>query len=209
MGLPSTLRQEAKRLGHKFYQPDRPCAHGHSCLRYVSNGACAICSAIQSTKWYSNPENYRAKNKRSWAKHREYHKKRHAKWKRENPEIAKECTRAWRRNNKEHFQAKQKEWFKANPERRRVYINSYRARKRNSSGSHTVEDIISIFKSQHGMCAYCRAHLGSNYRVDHIKALKRGGSNDRRNLQILCQPCNSKKWMHDPVDFAQSLGLLL
>lgn len=45
--------------------------------------------------------------------------------------------------------------------------------------------------------------------VDHIKALRRGGTNDRRNLQMLCQPCNNRKHAKDPIDYAQSLGLLL
>lgn len=40
-------------------------------------------------------------------------------------------------------------------------------------------------------CSVC----GSDYRtaVDHIIPLAQGGTNDRDNLQTLCQPCNSFK----------------
>ena len=42
-----------------------------------------------------------------------------------------------------------------------------------------------------GRCLFC----GSTERleVDHIKPVSKGGTNDLRNLQCLCAPCNRKK----------------
>lgn len=50
---------------------------------------------------------------------------------------------------------------------------------------------------------------GLKYHVDHIVPLIAGGSNDRSNLQILCQPCNNSKSSKDQIEFMQSRGMLL
>jgi 5-methylcytosine-specific restriction endonuclease McrA len=48
-----------------------------------------------------------------------------------------------------------------------------------------------------------------NRHIDHIQPVARAGTNDRSNLQLLCQPCNSSKGARDPIVFAQSIGRLL
>lgn len=40
-------------------------------------------------------------------------------------------------------------------------------------------------------CARCGAQ--SDLTIDHIVPLAKGGTNDERNLQILCAPCNRRK----------------
>jgi 5-methylcytosine-specific restriction endonuclease McrA len=44
-------------------------------------------------------------------------------------------------------------------------------------------------------CNYC----GSEYdlALDHIRPSSRGGTDNPRNLQVLCRPCNSKKGTRD------------
>jgi 5-methylcytosine-specific restriction endonuclease McrA len=203
---------EARRTGSMLYWTGNPCQKGHIAFRFTSNRNCVECNSAQSAEWYSAPENattIKQKFQRYRSQNLDYEKERQAKWRAANPALCKEITKRWRDNNKEHFAEKNREWRQANPEKRRIYLNARRAREANSDGSHTVEDIMAIFKAQRGRCACCRERLDDGYHVDHIEPLALGGSNDKRNLQILCQPCNSKKWMHDPIDFMQSQGFLL
>lgn len=98
-----------------------------------------------------------------------------------------------------------------NPEKCREIRRNRKARIRGAEGKHTKEDIADIFRLQKGKCAHpwCRVNLGEDFHVDHIVAIARGGSNDRRNLQILCQLCNLKKGPKNPLLVARQNGMLL
>ncbi len=78
-----------------------------------------------------------------------------------------------------------------------------------AGGSYSTEDIRRILKQQRGRCAYCRDRFGNQFHIDHILALSRGGSNYPHNLQLTCETCNLRKHARDPINFAQSLGMLL
>ena len=101
-------------------------------------------------------------------------------------------------------------WAARNPDRILAYQRNCRARRSLAVGKHTAADIAAILKEQKHRCGYCRTKLHKrNTHIDHITALSRGGTNDRRNLQALCGDCNQRKFNKDPIDFAQSLGKLL
>ena len=101
-------------------------------------------------------------------------------------------------------------WSAANPEKVSAIQSRRRARRLNADGDHSADDIMAIARAQRFRCAYCRKKLKKcEITVDHIKALSKQGSNDRRNLQIACKPCNSQKRSKDPIDFARQKGLLL
>lgn len=102
------------------------------------------------------------------------------------------------------------------PEQREKRLTKVRAKCGNrrasveaADGRYTARDVEWIFKAQRGKCAACRRSLKRGYHVDHIVALKNGGSNWPRNLQLLCPPCNVRKHAKDPIEFMQSLGKLL
>jgi 5-methylcytosine-specific restriction endonuclease McrA len=96
-----------------------------------------------------------------------------------------------------------------NPEKCRQRDHNRRARKANATGSHTVDDVRAIRILQKDRCAGCRVNLKGKGEVDHIVALVRGGSNDRRNLQFLCKSCNSSKHARDAIVFYRQKGFLL
>jgi 5-methylcytosine-specific restriction protein A len=52
-------------------------------------------------------------------------------------------------------------------------------------------------KERDGACVACGSTV--DLTVDHIKAIRSGGSNEPENLQTLCKPCNVRKRDHTRV----------
>lgn len=102
-------------------------------------------------------------------------------------------------------------WCKANAEMVRAIRGNRRARKRNAAGTHNAADILWLMEKQGSKCVHewCRLSLKKSYDVDHIMPLAKGGGNDRRNLQLVCHPCNLRKHAKHPMDFARLNGMLL
>ena len=102
----------------------------------------------------------------------------------------------------------------------RIANHSRRARVNATGGTFTDKDISDRFRWQRGRCAmpWCRIKLNKdNQCIDHIISISprtRNGVqlpnlNDRRNLQLACDPCNSRKYDKDPIQHSQENGWLL
>lgn len=214
-------REQARKLGLKRYFTGKPCPRGHLSERYVSVCACAEClieKAWRGERSRLHRIAYRAKNiaaVRAWGRaaywrHIEDRRERGRAWHAKNRTASRALSRAYHAADTDRGRRRRKAWCKANPEKVVAILARRRARLLGATGSYTATDVIAIFADQHYRCAYCRVNLkGRRRHVDHIVALMRGGSNERRNLQILCPTCNTRKHAKDPVDFARELGLLI
>ena len=91
----------------------------------------------------------------------------------------------------------------ASPESKsKRYSTLRRDRMKANGGSHTSDDIASIFTAQNGACAGCLEPLTGRFHCDHILPVCLGGSDSISNLQLLCVHCNQKKGkMHPDVWF--------
>jgi 5-methylcytosine-specific restriction endonuclease McrA len=111
--------------------------------------------------------------------------------------------------NASRIKVVQRLYRSSNPIAMRVKQAKRRATKRAAGGAHGAADIRALFKMQRGACAVCHVKLPDDFHVDHIVPLSLGGSNGKRNLQLLCPCCNLSKGANDPIQFMQSLGRLL
>lgn len=196
---------------------------------------CRACSRLRCSKWYADnrEEQKSIKNRKYAAKALANRKpeptdkekdviaqvrlektrarrRRAAKVFRErHPEKAKAAVVANLIKNREKINAKIAEWRIANREKVRVKNANRAAAQKGAAGRHSKEDVDQIFKMQGGKCAICAVLLKGRRHVDHIQPIALNGSNDRRNLQILCVPCNLSKGCKDPLIYMRECGRLI
>lgn len=125
------------------------------------------------------------------------------------PENRKKAQIKYRVTNLEKVAESNKKWRLQNTENCQIQVRNRRARIAKVGGSHTAGDIAEIRKMQNDCCAICKERLHGKGDVDHIVPIAKGGSNDRRNLQLAHRKCNGKKGSKDPIRFMQELGYLL
>lgn len=131
------------------------------------------------------------------------------KWIANNLEKMRAIRKAWKQANHEKVKKEAAAWMRAHPEVRIKNEAARRSRKIGSGGRFTEQEINELHKKQKGKCAICKETLYANFHRDHIMPIALGGSNDIKNIQLLCQHCNSRKGAKHPIDYAQQIGMLL
>lgn len=196
LGKEFITRAEAIKRGLPRYFVGVVCPKGHLVDRITLCKGCEVCRAEVMAAYH--------------VKHRERLLRRKLDRYQQNLEKERSDSRAYYSANKEICRARHKRWTITNPDAYRAAARKHNNLRRGDRGQHTAEDIRQIEKQQKNRCAYCKISLKKVKRhVDHIIPLARGGVGVRSNLQLLCQPCNNSKHARDPIDFAQSLGMLL
>lgn len=159
-------------------------------------------------RYASDPERFCNQQRERRARDPEKTKLLDAKYAAARKDKARIYNREWRAKNKESARDRHRRWRSANIEKARTSCRNRRARKRQADGHHSEADAINIRKLQRDRCAYCKTRLHNSGELDHIIPLSKGGTNWPRNLQWLCQPCNSSKHARDPIEFSRANGLL-
>jgi 5-methylcytosine-specific restriction endonuclease McrA len=180
-----SARAAAKAAGLSRYLSGKPCTLGHVVERRTASGECLVCRAMGVITYRAtNRVKVTASNK---------------KWFKSNPGQQKKVN------------IRSRKWRSEHPEIIRAKCAARRAKRAGNGGTHTAGDIASLLKLQRGKCAHswCLADIKSHHHVDHVLPLALGGSNDKRNIQLLCVPCNLEKGAKHPIDFANQNGMLI
>jgi 5-methylcytosine-specific restriction endonuclease McrA len=220
-------RSRAKAAGETWYFTGEPCRHGHVCEKLTADGSCRECKRLRTlARYHANPQagrdavkRWRKENpdkaleldRRNRSKRGERSRAKAREWRARNPDRLLEYAKRAAANPERRAKAvlNVNRWTQANKAKHRSYLRTSRSRRKGADGQHTAADVSEIMRLQRIRCAYCRTKLGTAHHVDHIQPLARGGSNDRRNLQMLCVPCNRHKAAKDPAVFARQAGLLI
>jgi 5-methylcytosine-specific restriction endonuclease McrA len=164
---------------------------------------CKVCRADTSKAYRARPEVSEREKQRLAAAYQarkaELSERRKARYA-ANKQAALEKNREWRGKNLERHRDLCRQWARENPESMRAIVAKRRAIRNAAEGCYTAEDIAKLRAEQDGRCNCCGERL-SEFHVDHVIPLSRGGSNWPTNLQLLCPPCNLSKADKLPEEF--------
>jgi len=82
-----------------------------------------------------------------------------------------------------------------------------RALKKKAGGAFSVSELEILWKTQGGLCFYCRKKL-KHYHLDHKIPLSRGGTNYITNICFACPTCNLKKHNKTDTEFREKMRCL-
>lgn len=87
----------------------------------------------------------------------------------------------------------------------RRYASALNARARAAGVGGTIgaDDLRGVILDSGGRCAWCGVSvLDSDFEIDHILSVARGGANEPRNVALACPDCNKQKSFKHPSRYA-------
>ena len=91
----------------------------------------------------------------------------------------------------------------------RKYAGAMNARAREYRAKGILTEVLlrSLILESAGKCAWCgRGLLKQEFEIDHIQALRWGGTNSYGNLAVTCVSCNRRKAEKSAIKFALELA---
>lgn len=174
---------------------------------YERNREHEIAKSVQWAR--ENPEKAREKDKRRAIARPGRTTARARKWRQDNPERAAEFSRKWKKANPEAVREMGRLAYARNPDKFLARSHRRRVKDPETGSVFTEKDVKRIYALQKGLCTCCGVKLGNAFERDHIIPIALNGTNDPKNIQLLCIPCNKRKSDKHPVDFMQEQGFLL
>jgi len=176
----------------------------------------------RAKKWYlDNPERAVA-SRRAWylrnkekmrqynADYRKEHKEdlqKYEIYRYENNAKRKESCKKWVNNNPEKNRERVKNWQRDNPDKCRGnrLKNSAKRRAKIKKGPHEFISPDLIYAKDQGLCGICGKHLErSEFTIDHIVPISKGGGHVEGNVHSAHRLCNIRR-SNRPLDVLYSI----
>lgn len=141
-------------------------------------------------------------------------------WEKANPDKVKEMEKRGRLKNAKTIQKRNLKYQRANRDKTREWnrkhyykdvtksreqwrITGQNRKHREKEGEGLSRGIVkTLMETQQHKCVYCPADLReTEYHLDHIKPLSKGGPHCDSNIQLLCASCNLSKFDRDHDEF--------
>lgn len=102
----------------------------------------------------------------------------------------------YRMKNREACRQRVKRWRKLNPEKRiasdkKAALKRFGDKRRKGNYGFLDTRLVSNYQSK--ICGICSLKIDSNFHVDHVIPLSRGGEHNLENLQLVHPICNLTK----------------
>ena len=169
----------------------------------------------RSELYQENPEKYKSAAKRFYYQNPEKFRERSVNYGKRNPEKIRQRNADNYIANIEFNKLRSREWFYSNPEKASEQRARRRSREYAVEGNYTGTELKNLYHRQKGKCIYCfkkitlKPKQKETCHADHIYPISRGGTNDIKNIQLVCKKCNLTKHAKDPFQFALENGRLL
>jgi 5-methylcytosine-specific restriction endonuclease McrA len=140
---------------------------------------------------------YRKKNRKKYLsdikkRYKKYYYKYYQKYSLEHKEQIKKRMQLYYLKHKKRINLRSSIYNKTAKGKHIQRIKSYKQRVKRLNGSHTLNEWNTLKKKFNYKCAICKKH--KKLTRDHIIPLSKNGSNYIKNIQPLCQSCNSRKY---------------
>jgi len=143
-------------------------------------------------KYYEGNREYCLEQKKKrYEENREHYLEQSKQYKRENKERIAERKKQYEQDNKEYIAECHKQYCKGNPEKRIIWEQCRRARKRELDSTLTFEQWENIKQDFNHKCAYCGKE--DKLAQEHFLPLSKGGEYTHNNIVPACKSCNSSK----------------
>ncbi len=215
-------RKAALEAGERFYFNGKPCHKGHLSKRYTCSHRCFECAMESMQEQRDVAKRLRILNPKPLTPRQaainagattyntgEPCSRGHYSNRCTANGACIECARITtqvREIDNDEIKDKRRKYRRKNQERYRTHHRNRIAKQRELDGSHSIDDINQMWDNQLGRCIYCKDRLAFGYHVDHIIPISRGGTNFPSNLQLLCQPCNTRKHTKTHDEFLEVLS---